>query len=121
MLQITLILFADKIGSHRRCSVKKVYLEISQNSQENTCARLSFLIKLQTSACNLFKKRLWRRFFPLNFAKFLRTPFFTERLRWLLLRERITIPRIRKFFSSENLLIEINKKKRKQTEAAVLK
>ena len=30
----------------RRCSVKKVYLEISQNSQENTCARFSFLIKL---------------------------------------------------------------------------
>ena len=33
--------------SHRRCSVKKVFLEISQNSQENTCARVSFLIKLQ--------------------------------------------------------------------------
>ena len=31
----------------RRCSVKKVFLEISQNSQENDCARDSFLIKLQ--------------------------------------------------------------------------
>ena len=31
----------------QRCSVKKVFLEISQNSQENTCARDSFLIKLQ--------------------------------------------------------------------------
>ena len=30
----------------RRCSVKKMFLEISQNSQENTCARASFLIKL---------------------------------------------------------------------------
>ena len=29
------------------CSVKKVFLEISQNSPENTCARASFLIKLQ--------------------------------------------------------------------------
>ena len=29
------------------CSVKKVLLEISQNSQENTCSRVSFLIKLQ--------------------------------------------------------------------------
>ena len=28
-------------------SGKKVFLEISQNSQENTCARVSFLIKLQ--------------------------------------------------------------------------
>ena len=32
----------------QRCSVKNVFLEISQNSQENTCARVSFLIKLQT-------------------------------------------------------------------------
>ena len=31
----------------RRCSVKKLFLEISQNSQENTCTRVSFLIKLQ--------------------------------------------------------------------------
>ena len=29
--------------------LKKVFLEISQNSQENTCARDSFLIKLQAS------------------------------------------------------------------------
>ena len=52
----------------QRCSVKKVFLEISQNSQENTCARVSFLI-------TLLKKRLWHRCFPVNFAKFLRTPF----------------------------------------------
>ena len=31
----------------RRCYVKKVFLKFSQNSQENTCARASFLIKLQ--------------------------------------------------------------------------
>ena len=31
----------------QRCSVKMVLLEISQNSQENTSARVSFLIKLQ--------------------------------------------------------------------------
>ena len=68
----------------QKCSVKKVFLEIFQNSQENTCARVSFLIKLQ--ACvTLLKKRLWHRCFPVNFAKFLRTPFFTEHLRWLLL------------------------------------
>ena len=34
----------------RRCSVKKVLLDILQNSQENTCARGSFLIKLKLSA-----------------------------------------------------------------------
>ena len=29
---------------------KKVFLKISQNSRENTCARVSFLIKLQAYA-----------------------------------------------------------------------
>ena len=29
------------------CSVKKVFLQFLQNSHENTCARISFLIKLQ--------------------------------------------------------------------------
>ena len=56
------------------CYIKKVFLEISQNAHENTCARVSFLIKL-----------LWHRCFPVSFAKFLRTPFLTEHLRWLLL------------------------------------
>ena len=36
-------------SSHRRCSIKKVILETSQNSQENTCARVSLLIKLQAN------------------------------------------------------------------------
>ena len=33
----------------------------------------------------LLKKRLWHRCFPLNFVKFLRTPFGIEHLWWLLL------------------------------------
>ena len=40
----------------RRCS-ENLFLEISQNSQENTCARVSFLIKLQASTCNFIKKK----------------------------------------------------------------
>ena len=56
----------------RRCSVKAVFLEILQNSQEKTSARVSFLIKFQDSACNFIKKRLWHRRFPMNFEKFLR-------------------------------------------------
>ena len=37
----------------QRCSVKKVFLDISQNSQENNCARVFFLIKLQASGLQL--------------------------------------------------------------------
>ena len=33
----------------------------------------------------LVKRRLWHRFFPVNFAKFLRTPFIIEHLWWQLL------------------------------------
>ena len=40
----------------QRCFVKKVFLEFSQNSHENTGARDSFLIELQTKACNFIKK-----------------------------------------------------------------
>ena len=33
----------------QRGSVKKVFFKISQNSQENTCVGVPFLIKLQAS------------------------------------------------------------------------
>ena len=60
-------------SSHQRCSIKKVFLEILQNSREDTCARVSFLIK--PGPATLLKRRLWHRSFPVNFAKFLKTPF----------------------------------------------
>ena len=66
-------------SSHQSCSIKKVILEILQNSQESTCARVSFLIKLQAwglRPATLLKKRLWDRCFPMNFVKILRTPFY---------------------------------------------
>ena len=33
-------------GIHDKTQISKVFLQISQNSQENICARVSFLIKL---------------------------------------------------------------------------
>ena len=53
----------------RKCSVKKVFLEISQNSQENSCARVSFLIKLHTSACNFIKKETLSQVFSCEFGE----------------------------------------------------
>ena len=49
-----LILRSQKLSM---CSVKKVFLEISQKSQENTGARVSFLIKLQALSKQLYWKR----------------------------------------------------------------
>ena len=37
-------------------------------------------------ACNFIKNRIQHRCFPVNITKFLRTPFFKEHLRWLLLK-----------------------------------
>ena len=53
--------FAYITGQHRCCSL--------------------FLIKLIKF---FIKKRLQHKSFPVTFAKFLRTPFFTEHLQWLL-------------------------------------
>ena len=43
---LPLSIFTKEAVVQRR-SVKKLFLEVSENSQENTCARVSFLIKLQ--------------------------------------------------------------------------
>ena len=50
----------------------------------------SFILAKFSRSCmpqpvTLLKKRLWHRCFPVNCAKFLRTPFLTEHLWWLLL------------------------------------
>ena len=63
----------------RRCSVKKVFIKISQNSQERTCVRVSL-------PATLLKKRLWHRFSPVNFGNFLRTPFLQSTLGRLILK-----------------------------------
>ena len=78
--------------------MKKGVLEISQNSQEKTCTRVIFLnkvaclqackfIKKETLAqvCNFIKKETLQKCFPVNFAKFLRTPFLQKTSGGLLL------------------------------------
>ena len=50
-------------------SVKKVFLEISQNSQENTCARVSILIKCRPEACNCIKIETLAQVFSCNFCE----------------------------------------------------
>ena len=56
----------------RRCFVKKAIFEISQNSQENTCARASFSIKLPASGfikkSNFIKKESLAQAFSSEFC-----------------------------------------------------
>ena len=52
----------------RRCSVKKLFLKISQNSQENTRPRVSNFNKVSgVRLTALLKKRPWHMCFPVNF------------------------------------------------------
>ena len=75
-----------------------MFLKISQNSQENTCARDSFLNKVAGLAwpAALLKKRLWHRCFPVNVAKFLRTSFL-----------KITSARLLLFFLKMTLIFKL--------------
>ena len=47
MIRLRLFFFFSPEALVRRCSVKKMFLEISHNSQENTRAGVTFLLKLQ--------------------------------------------------------------------------
>ena len=61
---------------------KKMFLNISQNSQENTCASVSFLIKLRAcSLQNYLKRDSGTGVFLLNFAKIFKSTCFEEHLR----------------------------------------
>ena len=58
--------------------VKKVFLKISQNSQEKICARVSFLI-------NFVTKETLAQVFSCEFCEIFKNTLFIENLLWLLL------------------------------------
>ena len=74
LVEVNHVLFSETVS--RRCFIKKLFLKISQNSQENNRAGVSFLIKLKPA--NLLKKRLRHRCFPMNFVKFFKTALFID-------------------------------------------
>ena len=64
----------------RSCSVKKLLLKISRNSQERACARVSLLIKLQTSG-NFIKKEALAQVFSYEFSEVSMNTFSTDHIR----------------------------------------
>ena len=60
----------------QRCSVKNLFIEIFQNSYQNTCVRVSFFIKLQASMCNFIKKETLAQVFPCEFCKIFKNTYF---------------------------------------------
>ena len=73
------------VMSHRRCSVKKSVLRnFAKFTGKHLCQRLFFNKVAGPRPVTLLKKSLWHRFFPVNFAKFLKTPFLQYSGRLLL-------------------------------------
>ena len=64
---------------------KKVFLKISQFSQENTCVGFSFQSSCRISGLQPYLKRLQRRCLPVNIAKILKTPSLKNIYQLLLL------------------------------------
>ena len=62
----------------RRCSVKKVFLEISQNSQENTCARDSFFNKVPDLRPAFIKKESLPQVFSCEFCEISKNTYFNR-------------------------------------------
>ena len=69
--------------------IRLIKVIVFNNYQENVLNET-----LQAWPEMLLKKRLWHSCFPVNFAKFLRTPILTEHLRWLLLQHNQKIYKI---------------------------
>ena len=68
------------------CVLKKRFLaNFAKFTGKHLCQSLFFNKVAGLWPATLLKKRLWYRCFPVNFAKFLRTPFYIEHLWWLLL------------------------------------
>ena len=81
-------LYSNKKYDTKQKQPPEVFLEISQNSHENTCASQSlFLIKLQAlrlscRSATLLKKETLAQFFSCEFCKISKNTFFTEHL-WM--------------------------------------
>ena len=61
-------------------------LEVWNIHRKTSVLESLFSKVVSLEAWNVIKKRLQHRCFPVNIAKFLRTVFFIEYLRWLLLK-----------------------------------
>ena len=70
----------------RKCSTKKgVLRNFTKFSGKYLCQSLFFDKIAGLRPATLSKKRLWHRYFSVNFANFLRAPFVTDHFWWLLL------------------------------------
>ena len=94
-------------SSHQRCSVKKgVLRHLAKFTGKHLCSSIFFNKVAGLRSATLLKKGLWRRCFPVNFAKLLRTPFLQNTSERLLLKYSI-LPR-KYFYKFHLVLMSVN-------------
>ena len=71
--------------SYQKCSLRKDGLRNFAKFRGKHLYQSLFFDKVAVELCSFIRKRSWRRCFPLNFWKFLRTPFSQNTSGWLLL------------------------------------
>ena len=85
-------------SSHRSCSVRKVVLRnFAKFTWKHLCPSLFFNKVAGLRPATLLKRRLWHRCLPVNFVKFLRTPFLQNTPGRLLLHNLISFSVYRTF------------------------
>ena len=73
-------------STHRRCSIREgVLRNFVKFTGKHLCQSLFFNNIVGPRAASVLKKRLWHRWFPVSFAKFLKTPFLQNTCGRLLL------------------------------------
>ena len=104
-------------SSHQRCSVRKGALRnFTKFTGKHLCQSFFFNKVAGVRPATLLKKRLSRRCFPVNFVKFLRTPF-SQNTSWPLLLDIYLIDRYSyledtcQFLTLNNFFIFRSKKK----------
>ena len=90
--ELVFVLTLDKSSRPDVLCEKGVLRNFAKFTRKHLCQSLFF--KKVASPATLLKKRLWHRCFPVHFANFLRTPFLTEHLWWLLLIAKCQVLRI---------------------------
>ena len=81
----------DTMINHKKQKQPEVFCEISQNSEENTCASLFFNKVAGLRPETFLKKRLCTGVQPVSFVKFLRTPFLQNTSGRMLLKKGFRI------------------------------
>ena len=79
---------------------KCVLRNFAKFTGKHLCQNLLFNKVAGQRLATLLKKGLWNRCFPVNFVKFLRTPFLIEHLWWLLLSWQ---KKVGKFYRCKNM------------------